>query len=165
MSKRVGKGRLRLAVIVISLGLYAVACTQPGAVVGFVHRQGTAYGLLLLLCGWMPGLPVALPWLSNFLWLAGLVLLARGRLGWAWACSAVGVLFASRTLLPIPELGAPLLEAKWWWLGSQAALAVGCGLAWFLKPDAKPVLFANDPGEEAAPLGGQLEQRSEPHQN
>src|ERR1017187_1110313 len=27
------------------------------------------------------------------------------------------------------------------------------------------VLFANDPGEEAAPLAGQLEQGSDPHQN
>jgi hypothetical protein len=138
------RGWLRFVVIVVSLALYAVACTQPGTVVGLGHREGIATGLGLLLYGWAPGLPVVLPWLSNFLWLAGLVLLARGRPGWALGCSAVGLLFASLVLLPLPELGGRLLEAKWWWLGSQAALAVGCGLAWFLRPSQRPLIVDPD---------------------
>ena len=139
MSKLEKRGWLRFVVILISLALYAVACTQPGTVVGYGHGEGTATGLGLLLYGWMPGLPEVLPWLSNFPWLAGLVLLARGRLGWALACSAVGLLVASLVLLPLPELGGRLLEAKWCWLGSHAALAVGCGRAWFRELHAKPV--------------------------
>jgi hypothetical protein len=142
------KGRrlrwLRFVVIGISLALYAVACTQPGTVVGFGHREAIARGLGLLLYGWAPGLPEVLPWLSNFLWLAGLVLLARGRLGRALGCSAVGLLLASLVLLPLPELGERLLEAKWWWMGSHAALAVGCGMAWFLRPDPRPLTVDPD---------------------
>jgi hypothetical protein len=135
-----GRGRMRWAVIIVSLGLYVVACTQPGASVSLGHwPSGRASGLALLLFGWAPGLSVALPWLSNFLWLAGLVLLARRRLGWALACSAVGLLFASQILLPLEGPQASLLEAKWWWLGSQATLAAGCGLMWFLERHTKRV--------------------------
>jgi hypothetical protein len=130
-------------VIVISLALYGVACTQPGTVVGLGHQEGKTTGLGLLLFGWAQGLPMVLPWLSNILWLAALVFLARGRPGRALGCSAVGLLFASLVLLPIPELGG-LLEAKWWWMGSHAALAVGCGLAWFLKPDPRPLTLDPD---------------------
>jgi hypothetical protein len=140
-------GKARLAPIRCDFhfaGVYSVACTQPGTVVGLGHREGTATGLGLLLYGWMPGLQVVLPRLSNFLWLAGLVLLARGRLGWALGCSAVGLLFASLVLLPLPELGGRLLEAKWWWLGSHAALAVSCGLAWFLRPAPRPLTVDPD---------------------
>ena len=64
--------------------LYAIACTQPGTVVGIGHWQGPATGLALLLFGWGHGLPAVLPWLSNFLWLAGLVLLTRGGLAGRW---------------------------------------------------------------------------------
>jgi hypothetical protein len=113
-------------------------------VVGLGHWQGTTRGLGLLLYGWTPGLPVVLPWLSNFLWLAALVLLARGRLGWALACSAVGLVLAGLVLLPLPELGGRLLEAKWWWLGSHAALAVGCGLARFLRAVPQPLTVDPD---------------------
>jgi hypothetical protein len=143
MSKGRRRGWLGFVVIVLSLALYAVACTQPGTVVGLGHREGTARGLGLLLYGWAPGLPVVLPWLSNFPWLVGLVLLARGRPGWALGCSVVGLLFASLVLLPLPELGGRLLEAKWWWLASHAALAVGCGLACFLR--SGPRALAADP--------------------
>ena len=44
-------------------------------------RPGKVTGLALLCFGWTRGVPGAIPWLSNFLWLAGLVLLARGH--WA----------------------------------------------------------------------------------
>ena len=133
MSKQGGNGRLRFAVIVISLALYAVGCTRPGTMLNLRGNGGSATGLGLLLFGWTPGLPVVIPWLSNFPWLAGLVLLARGRLGWALACSAAALLLATVILLPLPHLGSNLLEAKWWWLASHAALTAGCGRAWFLR--------------------------------
>ncbi len=140
-----GNGRLRWAVIVVSFGLYVVACTQPGASVSLGHwPSGTATGLALLVFGWGPGLSVALPWLSNFLWLAGLGLLARRRLGWALACSGVGLLFASQILLPLGGPQERLLEAKWWWLGSQATLVAGGGLVWFLERHTKRVIIDPD---------------------
>ena len=138
MSKRRRPGWLRWVVIVIALVLYAVACTQPGTVVGFGHWQGPATGLALLVFRWAHGLSVAA--------LAVQLPLARrtgasgtGGLGWALACSVVGLLVASLVLLPLPELGESLLDAKWWWLGSHAALAAGCGLAWCLTPASRPL--------------------------
>jgi len=139
MLKQRGNGWLRLAVIIISLGLYAVACTRPAAEVSLFRRPGVMIGFGLLMYGWTGGVQVAIPWLSNFVWLAGLVLLARSRLRGAWACSTVGLLFASRVLFPFEELGTPLLEAKWWWLSSHVTLVVGSGLAWFADRVAIPV--------------------------
>ena len=129
MPGRRGSLWLRGAVIVISLGLYVEACRRPGADISLGGRPGKVTGLALLCFGWTRGVPGAIPWLSNFLWLAGLVLLARGRLGWAFACSAIGFVLASGVLLPaFPE---PLMDAKWWWLSSQAVPVAACGLAWF----------------------------------
>ncbi len=144
MSKLGRHGWIRLSVIVVSLVLYAVACTQPAASVAFAHKQGTVIGFSLIIFGWMPGLSMAPAWLSNFPWLAGLVLLARGRRGWAFACSALGLLLASTILLPVEDLRERLLEAKWCWLASHVALATGCGVAWFLRPHGKPVTVNHD---------------------
>lgn len=124
---RVAKARtpgwLRVAVIAPALGLYVVACLRPAAAFSVASNDSESTGLGLLLLGWMDGPQACLPWSSNFLWLAAVVLVAVGLPGWAWGCAAVGLLFASRVLLPYP--GAVLLEAKYWWLGSYAALAAG----------------------------------------
>ena len=121
-------GWLRIAVIAPAFGLYAVACLLPAAAFSVASNDSEATGLGVLLWGWMDGPQALLPWSSNFLWLAAVLLVALGRPGWACASAAVGLLFASRVLLPYP--GAVLLEAKFWWLGSYAALAAGSGPAW-----------------------------------
>ncbi len=118
---------LRVAVIAPSFALYVTACFLPAAAFSVACNDSTAYGLALLLWGWMDGPQACLPWSSNFLWLAAVVLVAVGRPGLAWGCAAVGLLFAGRVLLPYP--GAVLLEAKYWWLGSYAVLAASCGAA------------------------------------
>jgi hypothetical protein len=124
MIKRRSPRWLRVVAILASLSLYVVACLLPAAAYSVASNDCKSNGLGLLLFGWMDGPQATLPWLSNFVWFAGLVLLACDRPGWAWVCSSMGLLFASRVLLPYP--GAVLLAAKYWWLGSQAVLAVGC---------------------------------------
>jgi len=132
-------GWLRVAVIAPAFGLYVISCLLPAAAFSVANNDSESIGLGLLVLGWMDGPQAALPWSSNLLWLAGVVLLAVGRPGWGLGCAAVGLLFASRVLLPYS--GAMLLEAKYWWLGSQAALAVGCGAvcvrSWVVSPAAR----------------------------
>lgn len=131
---------LRGVVIVISLGLYVEACRRPGVDGSLGGRPGKVTGLGLLIFGWTEGMLVAIPWLSNFCWLAALVLLARGRLGWALACSGFGLILATGVLLPVPPLQGRLLEAQWWWLASQAFLVAASGLAWFWAMITGPVI-------------------------
>ena len=116
---------LRVVVPLGALPLYAVACVRPAATFSVASNDATSTGLGLLLWGWADGSQACLPWSSNFLWLAGAALLAAGRAGRAWGCSAVGLVFASQVLL-LPYRGAELLEAKYWWVGSHAVLATGC---------------------------------------
>lgn len=127
---------LRVTVTGVSFTLYVVACVLPAAAFSVASNDSESSGLGLLLCGWMDGPQACLPWSSNFLWLAGAMLLAFGKPGWGWGCAAAGLLFASRVLLPYT--GAVLLEAKYWWLCSYAALAAGCGAAcvrsWVVGP-------------------------------
>jgi len=157
---RVAKARtpgwLRVAVIAPSLALYVVACLLPAAAFSVASNDSESGGLGLLVFGWMDGPQACLPWSSNFLWLAAVVLVAVGRPGWAWVFAAVGLLFASRVLFPYP--GAALLEAKYWWLGSYVALAAGCGpasvRAWVVSPppeapDAVPGTALSDSGPSA----------------
>ena len=142
---------LRVAVIAPSVALYVAACLLPAAAFSVAGNDSTAYGLGLLL-GWIGGPLACLPWSSNFLWLAAVVLVAAGRPGWAWGWAAVGLLFASRVLLPYP--GAVLLEAKDWWLGSYAALVAGCGAACVRSWVASSPPAAPDAGPGAAADGG-----------
>lgn len=144
-------GWLRVAVIVPTLALYVVACLLPAAAFNIACNDSEAGGLGLLVFGWIDGPQACLPWSSNFLWLIGLALLAFGRPSWAWAFSAVGLLFACRVLLPYP--GAVLLEAKYWWLGSYTVLSIGCMVAcvrsWVVRlpsvaPDAEPLSQTTD---------------------
>ena len=59
-------------------------------------------------------------------------------MGWAFACSAIGFILAIGVLLPaFPE---PLMDAKWWWLASQAVPVAACGLAWFWTLATPPVI-------------------------
>jgi len=122
---------MRFAVISVSFTLYITACVLPAASFSVACNDSESNGLGLLLWGWMDGPQAILPWLSNFLLMAGTILLASGRPGWACSSTAVGLLFASRVLLPYP--GAVLLEAKYWWLCSYVSLAAGCGVASILS--------------------------------
>jgi hypothetical protein len=127
---------LRVAVLAPSLALYVVACFLPAAAFSIACNDSSAGGLGVLVFGWMDGPQACLPWSSNFLWLIGLVLLACGRPSWAWVFAVIGLLFASRVLLPYP--GAVLLEAKYWWLSSYVVLTLGCMVAcvrsWVVSP-------------------------------
>ena len=72
-------------------------------------------------------------------------------MGWAFACSAIGFVVASGVLLPaFPE---PLMDAKWWWLSSQAVPVVACGLAWFWTLATAPVMADPEFSQRAQVLG------------
>ena len=133
--------RLRAAVFASSLLLYVAACALPVSSFS-ISENGSSnqLGFTVLLMGWIEGESALLAWSSNFLWMAAMVLLAMGRPRPACVVSAIGLLFASRILLP--DWWARLLEAKYWWLASYSVLVVGSGTVSFLS---KEVAFSPGP--------------------
>jgi hypothetical protein len=123
VAKRRIAGRFRAAVIVASLLLYAFASLLPAAFFSVASNDTVASGFSLLIFGWMDP-QGTLPWLSNFFFFAGLVFFGFSRANWAFGCSGVGLLCASRVLLDYSG-AVVLLEAKYWWLASQGVLFVG----------------------------------------
>lgn len=121
----------RVAAIAVALALYLVALFSPAASFNFFCNDCTVNGLGLLAYGWGDVPAGFLPWISNFLFFASVICLARGCSGWAVGCSCVALMFASRVLFPYS--GADLLTAKWWWIASYAVLAAGSAVALLLK--------------------------------
>ena len=134
-----------LAIIVVSLFLYFIACITPA----MVFDKETWLGIKVLVLGWQGILLAQFAWFANGFWLLSLLLVFLRRWFLTIGATALTVLIALDSFLFLGQQ-IPLDEANvnhmvfqfyhigfYFWLASLAVVGIGAGVIWLITRKIK----------------------------